>query len=490
MVETKPRHLDPGDGGLDVLGYGYDIINGQYAMASSATRRIVDVRKIKNEQPGRIHEISGTYVNYNIESGENYDKFKKKHAINVDVQSGIKIFGLSLFGADFKSSFDQTTLNESTRSFARVDMLVKTATLEIFNHNLSYNYLRNYLDPDFVDACNTLTAAQLVDLYGVGMIRKMDVGGKLSLDYSSVILNGEKNTAVSAGGGAAFKFLFNVDVNASYSYSQEDVNRNTNQKIAYSSMGGTGSIGVTHGNLNQSASFNPNSWSSTVQRSNSVLINFYDDSFILLHELIPNVEKAKLVRDIIYERLGMVNYVYAPNNGKLLAKIWGSPNLNDYAFTSFEILDATGYNSHNELDYIMSHNVILNKGGTTHDNEHAYSGLNSFKFPEWEASRAIGVKSPLNPAVRYKINYKYMSYGSKPIPNFSTYQSQSLPPAVWSDGPWYQVSKTISGVSSFEECCFVSKVVDDYVVYPEGSKVELYLYNRSTGNISQTLVFD
>jgi len=39
-VETQPRYDDPGDGDLDVLGYGYDIINGQFTEAGSATRRL------------------------------------------------------------------------------------------------------------------------------------------------------------------------------------------------------------------------------------------------------------------------------------------------------------------------------------------------------------------------------------------------------------------------------------------------------------------
>lgn len=159
---------------------------------------------MRDELPAGIHEIGGTYVNYDITSGEDYDKFKKKHVVNVDVKTGLKIFGLSLFGSDFKSSFNQTTLNEITRSFARVDMLVKTATLEIFDHNSNYDYLKDYLDPDFVNACNTLTPEALINTYGVGVIKKMDVGGKLSLDFSSVVLNGDKTTAVTAGGGAAF----------------------------------------------------------------------------------------------------------------------------------------------------------------------------------------------------------------------------------------------------------------------------------------------
>ncbi|SFT19121.1 hypothetical protein [Sphingobacterium wenxiniae] len=488
-VETQPRYADAGDGGLDVLGYGYDMINGRFASAESATRRIVNVRKLKAELPARIHEIGGTYVDYQTKSGEDYEKFQKQHIVKVDVKTGIKIFGLSLFKADFKSSFDQTTLKESTRSFASVDMLVKTASLEILNHNLSYDYLKNYLDTDFVNACNTLTPEQLVNLYGVGMIKKMDVGGKLSLDYSSVVSNGDKKTIVTAGGSAAFKFLFKVDVSPSYEYHQQDVNKNTNQKMVYRSVGGTGAIGITQGSLTQPAAFNPSTWSSTVNRNTSVLINFSDDSFILLHELIPNAEKAKLVRDLIYEKLGMVNKVYS--QGKLLAKIWGSPNLNDYAFTSFELFNTTGYNSHNQADYIMSHNVILNGGGTTYDNEFAYSGVDAYKFSEGEASRKIGVKNKnLNPALKYKVSYKYRYSESSPIPNFNSYQITELPPAKWDDYTWYQARKTISGVTSFEECCFVSKIVDDYVVYPEGSKVELYIYDRYTGSIKETLVFD
>ena len=400
------------------------------------------------------------------------------------------IFGLKLFDSDFKSSFNQTILKESTRSFARVDMLVKTATLEIYNHNLSYDYLKDYLDPDFIDACNTLTPEQLVNLYGVGMIKKMDVGGKLSLDYSSVVSNGDKNTVVTAGGSAAFKFLFNVDINASYTYNQHDVNKNTNQKLVYRSVGGTGAIGITQGSPTQPSSFNANTWSSTVNRNTSVLINFDEDSFILLHELIPNEEKADQVRDLIYEKLGMITDVYA-SNGKLLARLWGSPNLDDYAFTSFEQLNL---NVSPNAD-IMAHNVILNGGGTTYDNEKFYTGMGAYLFKEWDAPRKLGVIKNLNPNVNYKVAYKYMSfagdsptYADRPIPNYHTYQVSSL---QFRDGyQWYQLEKNISGVTTFEECCFVSKVVDDFVVYPEGSKIELFLYNRYYGNLYGSIIFD
>ncbi|MCL7989272.1 hypothetical protein M8998_15080 [Sphingobacterium sp. lm-10] len=485
--KTLPRHADSGDGGLDVLGYGYDVINGKYALAESATRRVIDVRKLKGALPGRVRDFGGTYVTYPMKSEESYEKYKKSKALTVDIKSGIKVFGLSLFGSDFNTSFDQSILNETTRSFAQIDMSVKTATLEILSDGSNYNYLLGYLDTDFLNACNTLTADQLINVYGIGILRKIDVGGKLTLNYSSVISNGDKSTTVKAGGAAAFKFLFNVDLTTSFSYTQQDVNRNTNHRLAYQSMGGTGAIGITHANLNQPASFNPNVWSSTVTRSNSVLINLYDDSFILLHELIPNTEKAKLVRDLIYERLGMINSVYA-SNGKLLAKVWGSPNLDDYAFTSFEQINLNASPNAN----VMAHNVILNRGGTTDDNEYFYTGLGGYHYNHWEAQRFLGVeRKKLNPAIKYKVAYKYMSYGPKPIPNASSYQIKQLPPTSLDEGrTWYQASKTITGVTSFEECCFVAKVVDDFVVYPEGSKIELYLYSRHTGNFVQTIVFD
>lgn len=57
--------------------------------------------------------IGGTYVDYQIKSGESYEKFNQNHIITAGVKTGIKIFGLSLLGADFKSSFNQATLNES-----------------------------------------------------------------------------------------------------------------------------------------------------------------------------------------------------------------------------------------------------------------------------------------------------------------------------------------------------------------------------------------
>lgn len=313
-AQTIPRYADAGDGGLDVLGYGYDIVNGTFASSESATRRVIDVRKLYAEKPSQVDIRREFAVNYKSTGEENYEKYLKHFKIEPKISGGLKIFGLSLFESEFKSKFDQTTINESNRSFSKVDMIVKTKSLEILSDGIKFDYLKNYLDPNFVNDCNRLSAEQLVSIYGLGVIRKMTLGGKLTAHYSSIINGEDKKTIVQAGGKAAFKFIFKVDVDIDSHYEQQDVYKNTNQKMVYQSRGGTGAIGLTTANLSQVSSFNPGTWSSTVNEANSVLIDFSNDSFIFLNELIPNKQKASEVSILILKKLGILNLSSLSNN--------------------------------------------------------------------------------------------------------------------------------------------------------------------------------
>ncbi len=488
LVETQPRHADIGDGDLDVLGYGYDM-QGDYTSYTAAKRRVIDVRKMRNSRPSKIDERITNRQYFEGRSGSDFNEYTKNHSISVKVNGGVKVFGLKLFDSELRTKFGDSSTSSSTFSFATIDMMVEKKILEILDDDY-IDIKSNFLDQDFVNDCNILSAQDLINRYGLGVLKKMKLGGKLSASYHNQSNSGNKKSDVEAGAKASFQFLFKFSVDFTGNWNSSSSYSTNNQLLKYETVGGSpGHSIIGSSTLGAPSNIDVNNWSSTVKTENSSLIGFYEDSFILLNELIPNADKASEVRELIYEKLGLINYVYS--QGKLLAKIWGSPNLDDYAFTSFEILNAAGYNSHNQADYIMSHNVILNRGGTTYDNESYYTGLGAYKFSEWEASRTIGVeKKKLNPALKYKVVYKYSSWGSKPIPNFSSYQIASLPPAMWNDNAWYQATKTISGVASFEECCFVGKIVDDYVVYPEGSKVELYVYDRATGSVNQTLVFD
>lgn len=301
---TIPRNADPGDGDLDVLGYGYNI-QGDYASSTSATRRVIDVRKLRQERRSKIAENQSRRTYFEMRSGSNYTEFNKSYEQSYGGSAKGKIFGLKLFETHLKTKFGGSVSTNSTYSYATIDMLVERKILEIYNDQ-DVDIIRDYLDQEFKADCVGLSPQALLNKYGAGVLRKIKVGGKLTADYQSNVSNSSssKKSDVEAGAKAGFKSLFNVDVNVSNSTTSGQSQNNSNQRFKYESIGGAGNSIMGESTLGSTASININNWSSTVTESNSVLVGFFDDTFIPIYQLIPDIKKARAVRKLVYQTLG------------------------------------------------------------------------------------------------------------------------------------------------------------------------------------------
>ncbi len=328
LVTTSERYADGGDGDLDLLGYGYNI-QGEYASSTSATRRVIDVRKMRQSRPSKIN-VNATNRNFfEMRSGSNFNEYNRSYAQSYGASASGKIFGLKLFEAELKTKFSGSSTESSTYSFATVDMIIERKILTIYNDD-QVDIIENFLDDEFKADCQNLTAANLLNKYGAGVLRKIKVGGKLTANYQSQVNAGSSNkkSDVEAGVKLGFKSLFNVDVDVSTSSSSGHAYNNSDQLMKYQSVGGGGHSIMGQSTLGSPASININNWSSSVTNDNSVLIGFFEDTFIPIYQLIPNLQKAREVRKLVYQSFGNTGFHKNSHNFELPGDIVFLTDLN------------------------------------------------------------------------------------------------------------------------------------------------------------------
>jgi len=300
---TTERYADAGAGDLDVLGYGYDL-QGEYAHSTSKTRKVIDVQKMREQRPSKI-DVNFTNRSYfEMRSGSDFKEYNKSYTINWGASTSGKIFGIELFSAELKTKFSGSETSSSTNSFATVDYLIQKKIVSLFDDDYD-DIIQHFLTPEFKNDCNTLSASALVNRYGAVVLKKIKLGGKLNANYRSQVNSGSKKADVEAGAKAGFKLLFNVDVHVEGSISSGSKYNNSNQLFKYETVGGS----AGHTILGQSTlgsgttTININNWSSSVTNDNAELIGLYEDSYIPLYKLIPNPDKARAVRSLIFRNI-------------------------------------------------------------------------------------------------------------------------------------------------------------------------------------------
>lgn len=148
------------------------------------------------------------------------------------------------------------------------------------------------------------------------------------------------------------------------------------------------------------------------------------------------------------------------SKGNLLAMVWGSTDLNDYALSSFE-------RSPNSSGGFMIHNIQY-YGFSGPASIDYYTGSYGLDF--WDTFEDFLVVPNLDPNKRYKVSYMYRSWSD------------------WHAG-WKKTAYTFNtGITNFVQY-FDETTIDDFMLYPAGSYGEMYIYNPD-GSLKSIIYFD
>jgi hypothetical protein len=198
--------------------------------------------------------------------------------------------------------------------------------------------LVNYLSAIFVSDLQTKTAEQIVANYGTHVLVDIKTGGKLHMEYRSIIKESNKKETVKAGATSTMKDVFNMTSTIASDVTL--VSKNTDASIHFQSSGGTTSF-IGSGELKTGIPpVNLGGWASSVYSStlgSAVFISTDNNTLVPIYELVTNVAKKNALK------LAVESYI---NNSKLKLL---SPFHRYYQPTSFDHLYTTtfeveGYN--------------------------------------------------------------------------------------------------------------------------------------------------
>lgn len=290
-----------GDGNLDLLGFGYDI-NGLYADARSAKGKVIDVERLLSSEADRVQIANIDNQATSITAGSSLSEFSRELSSKTKITAGF-----SFFKTEITINVNKIYTDTTSTSFSTGDFLITRRRVTL---NASSSQLRQYLTTSFVNDCNHLTAAELVNTYGAVVLRDIFLGGKLHFAYGSRINSTNQKQSVGTGVNASVKAAFAISLSASGEYSQTistvEHQKYTNEYLSYETVGGDASkslIGVINLSSGLTPSIDVTPWTTSVTRQNAQLINFGDDGLIPIYELIPNAEKRNEVKNYVLTNL-------------------------------------------------------------------------------------------------------------------------------------------------------------------------------------------
>ncbi|WP_288377360.1 MAC/perforin domain-containing protein [Chryseobacterium culicis] len=279
-----------GDGVYDVLGHGYNA-TGEYANASAAGFKVVDIDRFKSEQAGRLLAENTFSQEYVEDYGENAESYSKMISTKVDVTAGIPLFKKTL-SVGFNSAVTTNNKFDAKYIYGSYNLLIKQRRLRF---NATNEMLADYVTPEFTQDLQTKTPQQIVQDYGTHVAVDIYTGAKMDIIFQSETTNESRERAARIGVKVEMKNIFNVDVTNDVNTSES--NKNFSKKLSYRTRGGDPSKGlIGELNLDQSnPKINISTWQNSSTISNAVLVDFGNNGLMRIYDLVKDpVKKAQL----------------------------------------------------------------------------------------------------------------------------------------------------------------------------------------------------
>lgn len=358
-----------GDGIYDVLGHGYNA-TGEYANASAAGFKVVDIERFKSEQAGRLLAENTFSQEYVEDYGENAESYSKMISTKVDVTAGIPLFKKTL-SVGFNSAVTTNHKFDAKYIYGSYNLLIKQRRLRF---NATTDMLADYITPEFAQDLQTKTPQQIVQDYGTHVAVDIYTGAKMDIIFQSETTNESRDRAARIGVKVGMKDIF--DVNVTNEVSTSESNKNFSKKLSYRTRGGDPSKGlIGELNLDQSSpKINISTWQNSSTINNAVLVDFGNNGLVFIYDLVKDpVKKTQLkayVNQYLIDNKVMLDYIPVPIYG------FYSPGDRDHYLSTYAGTP-NNYNAEGEMfraySYKAPNTVPVYQFYSASDKDHYYS---------------------------------------------------------------------------------------------------------------------
>ncbi|AIM38682.1 hypothetical protein KO02_19750 [Sphingobacterium sp. ML3W] len=301
-----------GDGIYDVLGYGYDVTGEYLSLKSISYTPVLDMKRLATDHLDKINTPTtgsgdGRYF-YGATAKDFVSDINVQRTFNVSAtigdekpqQDGQQYFTPS-FGTE---NTDHNIKDTKSRfSYGRYEHIKVVKSIQ-FAKYVTTDLLINYLNNDFKNNINQLSADQLVDIYGTHVLLDITVGGRMLFNFTANI-SSEKTTETKKSkveGGLGF-FVKKFGINFKSSKTTEEITTNFNESrerqmnIKYQGGSNSGTSVTFNSDGYSSESINIGSWEQSVTDRNCALIDI--TRMVPIHHFISDPTKKALVKTAI-----------------------------------------------------------------------------------------------------------------------------------------------------------------------------------------------
>ncbi|MDH6356057.1 hypothetical protein M2132_002415 [Dysgonomonas sp. PH5-45] len=271
------------DGKYDVLGYGYDITD-EYLGVDAPRHMVIDIEAFVRENSNRFYTSNSTALTNEIHGGVDAIDLLQELNKSSNFKASAAYQGISdTSKMGFSGTFSKNKEYQERHTFsskysfskARVNKRVKKLWL-----NADLEMIKPYVTSTFIADLDRLSPDDFIKIYGTHVLTNITIGGTLEAMYRSTIMDQSdytrKKKTVESGASAALK---GVGINIGSTMSEETINQlkehNTNWRLTITAKGGenTGISNTYNSNGTSSITFNISSWESSVNATNSALID-------------------------------------------------------------------------------------------------------------------------------------------------------------------------------------------------------------------------
>ncbi|PWW17112.1 MAC/perforin domain-containing protein [Chryseobacterium sp. AG844] len=297
-----------GDGIYDVLGHGYNV-TGEYANATAAGFKVVDIDRFKLEQSNRLISENTNSQEYSEDYGENAEAYSKMVSTKVDATVNFPLFK-KILSVGFGSAVTTNNKFDAKYIYGSYNLTIKQKRVRF---NATTDMLGDYITPEFAQDLQTKTPQQIVQDYGTHVMTDIYTGAKLDILFQSETTSQTRDKAARIGIKAGMLNIFNVNVDNDVNTSEYHMN--FSKKLTYKTRGGDPSKGLV-GDLNldqTNTKVNISNWQNSSNVNNSVLVDFGSNGLIIIYDFVKDPAKKAQLKAYVDQYL-IDNKVYLEFN--------------------------------------------------------------------------------------------------------------------------------------------------------------------------------
>ncbi|MDR6785980.1 hypothetical protein ABIE26_004550 [Pedobacter africanus] len=303
VVGKTTNSLSAGDGQNDLLGYGYDV-TGEYANSSAAKYSVIDVVRLKADQPTRVEWDLSSKKYGEVIAGEN--AFTYLSSLTDKLGSSLTVKDPSdtskkaiFFKGSIENSFDNSNSFSSKHIYSGYAMKIQQKRVKM---NATISMLKQYLTSSFIADVQSGSPQYIVSQYGTHILKDIILGAKLDIKFRAETSKSDRKDAATKG--IEFNILGIFGFSTSSNSATQQVAENFSQRLRYEAIGGEPSASLS-GNLTIGGGTLPvistTAWENSSSLLNAEMIDVAENGLIPIWELIDDPAKSAAVKTYVIQ---------------------------------------------------------------------------------------------------------------------------------------------------------------------------------------------